>query len=41
MKTARFVNGAHHNDFALVAGARYWTALQAFGQSVAARVATP
>lgn len=40
-KTALWVDGAHHNDLVLVAGARYWTALRAFGQRVASRPATP
>lgn len=40
-KTALWVDGAHHNDVLLVAAPRYWAALQAFGESVAARAATP
>ena len=40
-KTALWVDGAHHNDLQLVAGPRYWTALQTFGRTVAARAATP
>ena len=40
-KTALWVDGAHHNDLALVAGTRYWTALRDFGRSVAERGATP
>jgi abhydrolase domain-containing protein 17 len=40
-KTALWIDGAHHNDLPFVAGARYWTALQAFGRSVANPAATP
>jgi fermentation-respiration switch protein FrsA (DUF1100 family) len=40
-KTALWVDGAHHNDLLLVAGPRYWSALQEFGRGVAARGATP
>jgi abhydrolase domain-containing protein 17 len=36
-KQALWVEGAHHNDVALVAGDRYWSALTAFAQTVAAR----
>jgi fermentation-respiration switch protein FrsA (DUF1100 family) len=41
-KSALWVDGAHHNDLALVAGPRYWAALRAFGRTVATRaIATP
>jgi abhydrolase domain-containing protein 17 len=40
-KSFLWVDEAHHNDLALVAGARYWTALRTFGQGVASRPATP
>ena len=36
-KQALWVEGAHHNDLALVAGARYWTALAEFARVVAGR----
>jgi abhydrolase domain-containing protein 17 len=35
-KQALWVEGAHHNDVPFVGGARYWTALAAFGRQVAA-----
>ena len=34
-KQALSVEGAHHNDVPLVAGARYWSTLTAFGREVA------
>ena len=34
-KQALWVEGAHHNDVPLVAGARYWSALASFGRGVA------
>ena len=34
-KQALWVEGAHHNDVPLVAGARYWSALASFGREVA------
>ena len=41
-KQAVWIEGAHHNDLPFVAGARYWTALAAFGRQVAAAApATP
>jgi fermentation-respiration switch protein FrsA (DUF1100 family) len=40
-KQALWVEGAHHNDVPLVAGARYWSALTAFGQQVVPRIAAP
>ena len=41
-KQSLWIEGAHHNDVALVAGPRYWSALRAFGRQVAAaRAATP
>lgn len=43
-KQAVWIEGAHHNDVPLVGGARYWTALAAFGRQVAAAaepIATP
>jgi abhydrolase domain-containing protein 17 len=36
-KQALWVEGAHHNDLAMVAGARYWTALTDFARTVASR----
>jgi fermentation-respiration switch protein FrsA (DUF1100 family) len=36
-KQALWVEGAHHNDVALVAGAPYWTALRQFAKTVAVR----
>lgn len=40
-KEALWVEGAHHNDVRLVAGARYWAALAAFGRRVAAASPAP
>ena len=40
-KQSLWIDGAHHNDVALVGGERYWTAIRDFGRSVAARSATP
>jgi fermentation-respiration switch protein FrsA (DUF1100 family) len=40
-KQALWVEGAHHNDVALVGGDRYWAALRAFGRQVAGAPATP
>jgi len=39
-KQALWIEGAHHNDVALVAGPRYWATLAAFGRQVAAAGAT-
>jgi len=36
-KQALWVEGAHHNDLALVAGARYWSSLAEFARTVASR----
>ena len=36
-KQALWVEGAHHNDLAQVAGARYWSALDEFARVVASR----
>ena len=36
-KQALWVEGAHHNDLALVAGPRYWTALADFARTIAAQ----
>jgi fermentation-respiration switch protein FrsA (DUF1100 family) len=33
-KQALWVEGAHHNDLALVAGPRYWAALTEFARSI-------
>jgi fermentation-respiration switch protein FrsA (DUF1100 family) len=40
-KQALWIEGAHHNDVALVGGARYWLALAAFGRQVAAAAGVP
>jgi fermentation-respiration switch protein FrsA (DUF1100 family) len=40
-KQALWIEGAHHNDVALVGGARYWLALAAFGRQVAAAGGVP
>ena len=40
-KQALWVEGGHHNDVPFVAGARYWTALTAFGRQVATAAGSP
>ena len=40
-KQALWIEGAHHNDVVPMGGARYWSALQQFAQTVATRGATP
>jgi hypothetical protein len=40
-KVALWIEGAHHNDVSLVGGARYWSALAAFGRRIAAGSAVP
>ena len=43
-KQSLWIEGAHHNDVPIVGGARYWSALAAFGRQVAAAaepIATP
>jgi abhydrolase domain-containing protein 17 len=40
-KQALWIEGAHHNDVPIVGGARYWTALAAFGRQVAMAAASP
>jgi abhydrolase domain-containing protein 17 len=40
-KQSLWIEGAHHNDVAIVAGDRYWSALREFGRTVAARPTTP
>ena len=40
-KQALWIDGAHHNDVPFVAGARYWSALAAFGRQVATAAGAP
>lgn len=40
-KQALWIDGAHHNDVPFVGGARYWSALAAFGRQVAAAAGAP
>jgi len=40
-KQALWIEGAHHNDVLIVAGARYWSTLAAFGRQVAAASGAP
>lgn len=40
-KQALWIEGAHHNDVPLVAGARYWSTLAAFGRQVGATAVAP
>ena len=40
-RQALWIDGAHHNDVPFVAGARYWSALAAFGRQVASAAGAP
>jgi len=40
-KQALWIDGAHHNDVPIVGGARYWSALTAFGRQVATAAGAP